>query len=141
MQRFRIGVFGCDANGKAFAKNFMRQNCDIVAACDTFTDKKDSFLKIVDKGCTWYDAFDAFINHPMDAVVLTNIFPENIHYAIRCLEKGIHVFSESPASSTMARMIPTTAASTIRIFLKLTFAVMNIMQIPPVRLYSTLCSR
>jgi len=102
MQRFRIGVFGCDANGKAFAQNFMRQNCDIVAACDTFTDNKDSFLKIVDKGCTWYDTFDAFINHPMDAVVLTNIFPETSHYAIRCLEKGIHVFSESPASSTMA---------------------------------------
>lgn len=102
MQQFKIGVFGCDVNGKSFAKNFMRQNCDIVAACDPLADKKDSFLKSVDRGCVWYDTFEAFINHPMDAVVLTNLFPKHIHYAIRCLEKGIHVFSECSLGSTMA---------------------------------------
>lgn len=102
MQQFKIGIFGCDISGKSFAKNFMRQNCDIVAACDTLADKKDSFLKVVDKDCTWYDNFDAFINHPMDAVVLTNILPKHNHYAIHCLEKGIHVLSDCPAGSTMA---------------------------------------
>ena len=38
----------------------------------------------------------------MDAVVLANYFNEHTPYAIKCLEKGIHVLSECISNGTMA---------------------------------------
>ncbi|MBQ8402154.1 MAG: hypothetical protein IJX14_09520, partial [Clostridia bacterium] len=46
--------------------------------------------------------FDAFLEHDMDAVVLANFFHEHAPYAIRCLERGIHVYSECISNGTMA---------------------------------------
>ena len=49
-----------------------------------------------------YESFDDFIEHDMDAVVLANYFHEHAPYAIRCMERGLHVFSECIANGTMA---------------------------------------
>ena len=47
-----------------------------------------------------FDNFDAFIDSGMDAVVLTNYFHEHARYAIRAMEKGIAVLSETTAGVT-----------------------------------------
>lgn len=103
MNKIKVGVFGCSVRGKSIAGNFDRQGCDIVAACD-FTDdeRKKAFLEVVGDGCKWYDSFDEFIKQDMDVVVLTNFAHEHASYAITCLEKGIHVFSECLSNGTMA---------------------------------------
>ena len=49
-----------------------------------------------------YEDFDAFLSHEMDAVVLANLFHEHAPYAIQCLARGLHVFSECLANGTMA---------------------------------------
>ena len=50
----------------------------------------------------FYTDFDEFLKHDMDAVILANYFHEHAPYAIRCLEKGLHVLSEGTSNSTMA---------------------------------------
>ena len=56
-------------------------------------------------GFTCYDNFDDFIEHDMDAVVLANYFHEHAPFAIKCLERGIHVFSECTAGGTLAECV------------------------------------
>ena len=84
------------------ARNFMLLNCEITAICDS--DKNQLKKSAEDFGGTVaaYADFDAFIEHDMEAVILANSFHEHAPYAIRCLQKGLHVFSECLSNGTMA---------------------------------------
>ena len=104
MKKIRIGVFGAGVRGRYLAQAFMMNNCEIVAFCD-FEWRKDAIAetrKWIGDGAVEYHDFDEFINHEMDAVVLANYFHEHSPYAIRCFEKGLHVFSECISNGTMA---------------------------------------
>ena len=51
----------------------------------------------------YYRDFDAFIEHEgLEAVLLANYFNEHTAYAIRLLERNIHVLSECISNATMA---------------------------------------
>lgn len=101
MARLKVGVFG-GSRGMDIAKNFMMLNCDIVAVCEN-REKQHRIIKdAVGEDVTIYADFDKFLEHDMDAVVLANFFHEHAPYAIKCFEKGIHVFSECISNGTMA---------------------------------------
>lgn len=102
MKKIKVGFFGCNSRGQFLAKDFMKNNCEIVAACDNRESVKEAFLQVAGKDCVWYDNFDAFIEHNMDAVVLANFFHEHAPFAIKCFERGIHVYSECISNGTMA---------------------------------------
>ena len=101
MKKLKIGVFGV-GRGMDIAKNFMLNGCEIVAICDNHKQRREEAIKQLDSSVAVYDNFDAFIEHKMDAVILANFFHEHTPYAIRCFEKGIHVFSECISNGTMA---------------------------------------
>ncbi len=101
MKPIKIGIFGV-RRGSSYFDSILGNNGEIVAICD----KDDVYIKkAVDKlgdGVKVYKDFDSFIEEPMDAVFLANFFHEHTEYAIRCLEKNIHVLSECASNSTMA---------------------------------------
>ncbi len=101
MERIKIGVFGV-GRGMDVAKNFMLQNCDVVAICDSHKERREEAAAKLGDTVAVYDSFDEFINHDMDAVIVANYFNEHAPYTIRLLEKGIHVFSECISNGTMA---------------------------------------
>ncbi len=101
MKKIKIGIFGA-GRGMDIAKNFMLLNCDIVALCDDRKERREKAAKELDSSVAIYDNFNAFIEHDMDAVILANFFHEHAPYAIKCFEKGIHVFSECISNGTMA---------------------------------------
>ena len=101
MKKLKVGVFGC-GRGMHIARNFMLNGCEIVAICDFHKERREAAAKQVDASVAVYDNFDEFINHDMDAMILANFFHEHAPYAARCLEKGIHVFSECISNGTMA---------------------------------------
>lgn len=101
MDKIKIGIFGA-GRGTDIAMNFIMLGCEITAICDFHPDRLASALKRLDDNVTAYDNFDDFIEHDMDAVILANYFHEHAPYAIRCFEKGIHVFSECISNGTMA---------------------------------------
>ena len=101
MKKLKIGVFGV-GRGLYCAKNFMLLNCDIVALCDFHKDRLDAAVKELGFDVATYENFDDFINHDMDAVIIANFFHQHAPFAIKCFERGIHVFSECISNGTMA---------------------------------------
>ena len=101
LKRIKIGIFGL-RRGATFFDSIYGNNGEIVAICDN----DDSYIKkAVDKlgnSVKVYKDFNSFIEEPMDAVLIANYFHEHAQYAIRCLEKNIHVLSECISNSTMA---------------------------------------
>lgn len=104
MEKLKIGVFGV-GRGMDIAENFKLLNCDIVAVCDFHDERREGAKAKLDDGVAIYKDFDSFIEHDMDAVILANYFHEHAPYAIKCFEKGIHVFSECISNGTMAEGI------------------------------------
>ncbi len=100
MEKLKIGVFGT-GRGMHLAKNFMLQNCEIVAICDNHPERCKAAADKLGGTAAVYDDFDKFIEHGMDAVILSNFFHEHAPYAIKCFERNIHVFSECISNGTM----------------------------------------
>ncbi len=101
MKKIRVGLFGSSVRGMDLARNFILLDAEIVAICESHKEFRDSAIKRLPSGVIAYENFDDFINHPMDAVVLTNSFHQHAPFAIKCLEKNLHVFSECLANGTM----------------------------------------
>lgn len=102
MKKIRIGIFGA-GRGIDIAENLMlSEDCEIVALCDFNEKRRTEGIKRLEINIEAFDNFDEFIEYDMDAVVLANYFHEHTPYAIRCFEKGIHVFSECISNGTMA---------------------------------------
>ena len=105
MSKLKIGIFGTGIRGLYVARDFMLLNCEIVAVCDFREKRREVAKKELGDTVAVYDDFDAFIEHDMDAVVLANYFNEHAPYAIKCFEKGIHVYSECISNGTMSEGI------------------------------------
>lgn len=99
MQQIRLGVVGA-GRGMDIAHYFMMQGVKVVALCD-LGQRKFSYSRLPN-GATFYENFDEFIKHDMDAVILGNNFHEHAPYAIKCFKRGFHVYSECISNSTMA---------------------------------------
>ena len=109
MKRIRIGVLG------GYRGNTMIQWCvryrkeaDVVAICDASGEVLGKLREDMQKQnyhAALYDNFDEFLQHDMDAVVLANYATEHAPYAIRCLEKGLHVMSEVLPVQTLSEAV------------------------------------
>lgn len=104
MEKIKVGIFGV-GRGMDLAKDFMLLGADIAAICDFNKERLDAAAKKVGTDTAIYSDFDSFIEHDLDAVVLANYFHEHAPFAIKCFEKGIHVFSECISNGTMAEGI------------------------------------
>ena len=102
MKNIKIGVFGA-GRGADIAQNFMLLGCDIVAICDFQAGRREEAAKrLGGNSVKQFEDFDEFIKEDMDAVILANYFHEHTPYAIKCFERGIHVFCECISNATMA---------------------------------------
>ena len=101
MKRIRLGVFGV-GRGIHIAESFLLLDCDIVALCDFHPERLEKASKALGGTAAVYTDFDAFLDHGLDGVILANFFHEHAPYAIKCLERGIHVYSECLSNGTMA---------------------------------------
>ncbi len=100
MSKIKIGIVGA-GRGVDIARNFLLLGCDVVALCDNNKARLECGKERLTCDA-YYDDFDEFLNHDMDAVVLANFFHEHAPLAIKCFEKGLHVFSECISNGTMA---------------------------------------
>lgn len=101
MKKIRIGIFGL-GRGTNFFKSAMLNDGEIVAFCDKDETLMEREAKNLPDAPAMYTDFDKFIEHGMDAVVLCNYFTEHAPYAVKALEKNIHVLCECISNGTMA---------------------------------------
>ena len=99
-KKIRIGIFGL-GRGLNNAKAIMLNNAEIVAVCDKKRRLREKAREQLGDVAVYSD-FDEFIKADMDAVYLANYFPEHAPYAIKALERNIHVISECLSNGTMA---------------------------------------
>jgi predicted dehydrogenase len=101
MEKIRVGIFGY-CGGSSYVDNFLYNNGEVVAVCEKREDRLEEAKTKLGDTVSCYKDFDEFINHDMDAVLITNYFHEHTDYIIRCLEKNIHVLTECVSNATMA---------------------------------------
>jgi len=104
--KIKIGVLGAFRGSSMihYCKN--ADNAEVVAICDKSQDAIDAQRELA-KGLniTFYDNFDEFIKHDMDAVVLANYATEHAPFAIEAMKHGKHVFSEVSPVQTMKEAV------------------------------------
>lgn len=100
MKTIKIGIFGL-RRGSSFFDEIKTNGGEIAAVCEKDEEQIRAVSESIE-GAAVYTDFDEFINHPMDAVLLANFFPEHADFAIKALEKNIHVLSECTSNGTMA---------------------------------------
>lgn len=106
MEKVRIGVLGAYRGTSMINYCKAAQNAEVVAICDKWTEGlKRQKEQNADLPITYYDNFEDFIKHDMDAVVLANYANEHAPFAIRALKAGKHVFSEVLPAQNMKEAI------------------------------------
>ena len=106
MKKIKIGVMGVYRGTSMINYCKKASNAEVVAICD----KWEEALKLHQEQCsdlniTYYNNFDDFIKHDMDAVVLANYAHEHAPFAIRAMKAGKHVFSEVLPCQTLKEAI------------------------------------
>ena len=95
MKKVRIGVLGAYRGTSMINYCKRADHAEVVAICDKNPEALEAQRAAAEGlDIAFYDHFDKFIEHDMDAVVLANYASEHAPFAIRCLRRGLHVFSE-----------------------------------------------
>lgn len=101
MKKIKVGIFGLGRGSSNF-DSFLQNDADIVAVCDMNEERLEKAREKLGDLALYKD-FDSFIEHPgLEAVLLCNFFHEHTPYAIKALERNIHVLSECLSNGTMA---------------------------------------
>ena len=104
MDTIKVGVVGVGGRGNAFYKSVLANGGEIVAACDTWPPFLEKAREKWGEHIETYTSFDEMLEKAdIDLVVLSNYFHEHAPYAIKALERNIHVISECTSNATMAQ--------------------------------------
>jgi predicted dehydrogenase len=95
----KVGVVGV-GRGLSVAQGAEHAGMKLVALCDTWEEKLQEAGK--KHSVVTYTDYARFLEHDMDAVVLANHFHEHAPFAIKALEAGKHVMSETSCNATIA---------------------------------------
>lgn len=106
MKKVRVGVLGGYRGSSMINYCKRADHAEVVAICDN----NPEVLKIQKENAkgmniAFYDNFEDFLNHDMDAVVLANFAHQHAPFAIKAMKKGLHVFSEVLPVQTMKEAV------------------------------------
>lgn len=107
-EKIKIGVLGAYRGMSMISFCSKYEKAELVAVCDKYEPAIEKCKKsLAESGCnpTFYNNFDEFILHDMDAVVLANYATEHAPFAIKCLEMGKHVISEVMPVQTLKEAV------------------------------------
>ncbi len=100
MKTIKVGVVGV-GRGAGFARGAgPHLGMELVALCDLWEEKLEELGKELE--VTAYTDYDKFLAHDMDAVILANYFHQHAPFAVKALNAGKHVMSETSACFTLA---------------------------------------
>lgn len=106
MSKVRIGVVGAYRGATMINYCKRADNAEIVAICDNNQEVLDYHRQHADgHNITFYDNYEDFLKHDMDAVVLANFANEHAPFAIKAMKAGKHVYSEVLPVQTMKEAV------------------------------------
>ena len=103
---FKIGVVGL-TRGSAMCEVLATQfeNTKVTAICEKNSKVVDACRRYLDSDVKVYDDYDEFLKEDLDAVVLANYFHEHAPFAIKAMEAGMAVLSETTAAATLGECV------------------------------------
>ena len=102
----KIGVLGAYRGSSMINYCKRVDDAEVVAICDKIPEALEAQRKNAEGlNITFYDNFEDFIKHDMDAVVLANYANEHAPFAIKAMKLGKHVFSEVLPVQTMKEAV------------------------------------
>ena len=106
MKKIRIGVMGTGRGSSMIHYCLTAGNAELVAICDKYEEGlRKHQLQHKEQNITYYNNFEDFIQHDMDAVVLANYANEHAPFAIKAMRAGKHVYSEVLPVQTMKEAV------------------------------------
>ena len=106
MKKIKIGVLGAYRGSSMINYCKRADNAEVVAICDKQPEALDAQRQQAEGlDVAFYDNFEDFIMHDMDAVVLANYANEHAPFAIKAMKLGKHVFSEVLPVQTMKEAV------------------------------------
>ncbi|MBR0538508.1 MAG: Gfo/Idh/MocA family oxidoreductase [Clostridia bacterium] len=106
MKKVRVGVLGAHRGMTMIQYCRQAENAELVAVCDKAPYELEKVRRVAgDLDIAYYVDFEDFIKHDMDAVVLANYANQHAPFAVRCLNAGLHVFSEVLPVQTMKEAV------------------------------------
>ncbi len=107
MEKVRIGVMGAYRGSSMINFGLRSGRAEVVAICDKNVELIEAQKSRIEgsEKIAFYERFDDFIQHDMDAVVLANYANEHAPFAIRCLDRGLNVYSEVLPCQTLAEAV------------------------------------
>jgi len=103
---FKIGIFGLGHGGGAaeiFSTEF--ESTTVSAVCEKDPEKVEKARRYLPADVQIFDDFDEFIKSDLDAVYLANYFHEHAKFAIKAMEAGVAVLSETTAAPTLGECV------------------------------------
>ena len=106
MKKIKIGVLGAYRGSSMINYCAIADNAEVVAICDKWEEALATQRALhSDLPITYYNNFEDFIQHDMDAVVLANYAHQHAPFAIKAMKAGKHVFSEVLPVQTMKEAV------------------------------------
>jgi predicted dehydrogenase len=94
----RVGVLGL-RRGAALARLAQQAGMQVVAVCERDAQRRQQFAQAL--GAEGYRNIEQFLEHTMDAAIIANDFDQHAPIAIRALDRGLSVLSETAACRTV----------------------------------------
>ncbi|MBP5274237.1 MAG: Gfo/Idh/MocA family oxidoreductase [Abditibacteriota bacterium] len=107
-RKIRIGVFGAGRGQTMMNVMARHPDAELAAVCDMYRpalERCKSIARETGSKTEFYEDFDKFLRHDIDAVVLANYANEHVPYAVKCLRSGRHVTSEVLCMQNMAEAV------------------------------------
>ena len=109
MAKVKVGVFGAGRGMTMIRQLLHSEDAELVAVCDKYKPLLDSCRKEAEScglyDITYYERFDDFFNHDMDAVVMANYAHEHAKFGVKLLRSGRHIMSECLTMANMAEAV------------------------------------
>lgn len=99
MEKIRLGLVGVGNMGTSHVMKLMDgevNRCELVAICDINQKRIDAMTKKYGDQLNYYTAYDEFLNHDMDAVLIATPHYDHPVMGMAALEKDLHILVEKP---------------------------------------------
>lgn len=105
-KKLRIGVMGVDrGNFMLRAAAVLSDEMELTAICETNDATIEKVKELLSDNTKIYKDFDEFIHSGLDGVLLSNYFHEHAKYAIKAMEAGVAVLSETTAAPSLGECV------------------------------------
>ncbi len=109
MKKLKIGVLG-GSRGMDFVNRILLdyEYAEVFAICEAYSvlaEKIEKQLSAAGKRVRIFTDFEEMLSCGIDAVILCNFANQHASYAIRALNRGIHVLSENLPTQTLAEAV------------------------------------